>query len=190
MEEETLSRQETAQAQLTVIRSPLPKLLARLKTIPEPRNPQRIKHKMTVVLLYGILMFVFQMSSRRDANSKMSQPQFLGNLNLLFPELETLPHNDTLWRLLSRIEVAEIEKVLADLVRSLIGSKKSKNYLTKCGYMIAIDGTQKFRRTTPWCSEAVASRTGSETDEESVPSSTVCTCWKPTLSLPMGSRCR
>lgn len=165
VEEETRSRQETVEAQVTVIRSQLPKLLARLRTIPDPRNPQRIKHKMTVVLLYGILMFVFQMSSRRDTNSKMSQPQFLENLKLLFPELETLPHNDTLWRLLSRIEVAEIEKVLADLVRSLIGSKKFRNYLTKCGYMIAIDGTQKFRRNTPWCSEAVASRTGSETEE-------------------------
>ncbi len=165
VEEEAQSRQTTLEAHLAVIRSQLPRLLARLATIPDPRNPLRIKHKMTVVMLYGILMFVFQMSSRRDTNSKMSQPQFLENLQMMLPELETLPHNDTLWRLLSRIDVAEIETVLTDLVRNLIGSKKFKNYLTKWGYMIAIDGTQKFRRNTPWCSEAFESRSGKENED-------------------------
>lgn len=158
--EEELSRQETVEQHLVVIRSQLPTLLAQLGKIPDPRHPAKTKHQITIVMLYGILMFVFQMSSRRDTNSKMSQPQFLENLQRMIPELETLPHNDTLCRLLSRIDVAEIERLLMELVRKLIGTKKFKNYLTKCGYMIAIDGTQKFRRKTPWCSEALESRSG------------------------------
>ena len=60
-------------------------------------------------MIYGILTFVFQMSSRREANREMTRPMFMENLKLLFPELEDLPHNDTLMRLLARIDVKEIE---------------------------------------------------------------------------------
>jgi len=57
-------------------------------------------------------MFVFQMSSRREANKEMTRPQFMESLKLLFPDLEDIPHNDTLMRLLSKIEVKEIEAAL------------------------------------------------------------------------------
>jgi len=43
-------------------------------------NPKKIKHRMTVMMLYGILMFVFQMNSRRETNKEMTTPQLLKNL--------------------------------------------------------------------------------------------------------------
>src|SRR6266550_4271445 len=98
VEEEKQARQETTEEQLRVYRSVLPQLLKRLAKIPDPRNPLLIRHKLTVLLLSGILMFVYQMTSRREANREMSLPQFWGNLQLLFPELESLPHQDTLAR--------------------------------------------------------------------------------------------
>src|SRR5207237_1098531 len=101
VEEEKRARQETTEEQLRVYRCVLPRLLKRLAKIPDPRNPVLIRHKLTCLLLYGILMFVYQMSSRREANREMSLPQFWGNLRLLFPELESLPHQDTLARLLA-----------------------------------------------------------------------------------------
>ena len=64
------------------------------KSLPDPRNPKKIKHSLTLLMLYGLLMFVFQLSSRREANSKMTNPQFKKNLSLLFPELDDLPHAD------------------------------------------------------------------------------------------------
>jgi hypothetical protein len=51
-------------------------------------------------MIYGILTFVFQMSSCREANRQMSQPMFWQNLKFFFPEIEDLPHHDTLKRLL------------------------------------------------------------------------------------------
>ena len=60
-------------------------------------------------MLYGILAFVFQYTSRRQANAEMTRPMFEQNLRALFPELETLPHADTLFRLLSKIDVDQIE---------------------------------------------------------------------------------
>lgn len=72
-------------------RTQLPALLKRLARIPDPRNPKKSKHKLTVLMLYGILTFVYQMSSRREANRTMTTPQFVENLQLLFPELESIP---------------------------------------------------------------------------------------------------
>ena len=121
--------------------------------IPEPRQPKKLKHKLTVVLLYGLLMCVFQMASRREANAEMSKPVFLSTLQQLFPELETLPHADTLNRVLARLEIEQLEAVHIALVQQLIRNKKFQRYLIEQRYPIAIDGTQKLLRTGQWWSE-------------------------------------
>ncbi len=82
--------------QLGVFRTLLPKLLKELSKIPDPRQPKKVKHELTGVLLYGLLSFVLQMASRREANRELSRPAFLATLQALFPELESLPHADTL----------------------------------------------------------------------------------------------
>ncbi len=144
--EEKEARQDTVIEQARVFQAKLPVLLKRLSKIKEPRNPKKIKHKHTLLMIYGILTFVFQMASRREANREMTRPMFMENLKLLFPELEDLPHNDTLKRLLARIDVGEIESVLIELVRKLIRDKKFVRYLVANRYPIAIDGTQKCVR--------------------------------------------
>jgi hypothetical protein len=102
------------------------------------------------LLLYGLLMFVFQFTSRREVNREMTRPQFEANLRLLFPELEQLPHADTLFRLLRDIEVENIEQAHIDLIRKLIRQKKFRRYLINNCYPIAIDGSQKLSRDTLW----------------------------------------
>jgi hypothetical protein len=134
---------------LKVYRCVLPTLLKRFDKIRDPRNPKTVKHKATVLMLYGILMFVFQMSSRREANRQMTMPMFLENLRLMFPELETVPHQDTLNRLLSGIEVDKIEESLVELVQRFIRNKKFCAYLISQHYPIAVDGSQKLARD--WC---------------------------------------
>lgn len=122
--EERNARTEAATGQLAVLRQQLPPLLRRLGKIPDPRSPNRTKHKLTVLLLYGLLMFVFQFASRREVNREMTRPCFEENLRLLFPELETLPHADTLYRLLSKIDVTHLEEAHKALVERLIRGKK------------------------------------------------------------------
>jgi len=87
VEQEQQARQQSVEEVLKVYRSVLPTLLKRFEKIRDPRNPRTVKHKATVLMLYGILTFVFQMSSRREANRQMTMPMFLENLRLLFPEL-------------------------------------------------------------------------------------------------------
>lgn len=153
VEEEQEARQSAATDQMRIFRSQLPVVLKRLSKIKDPRNPRKIRHKLDALLIYGILMFVLHMSSRREANREMTRPQFMESLKLLFPEVEDIPHNDTLMRLLTVIEVGEIEKALTGAVHQLIQNKKFGRYLVEHRYTIAIDGTQKFKRDVLWAEE-------------------------------------
>jgi len=153
VEEEQDAREFAATEQARILRSQLPILLKRLSKIKDPRNPKKVKHKLTLLMIYGTLMFVFQMSSRREANKEMTRPQFMESLKLLFPDFEDIPHNDTLMRLLSKIEVGEVETALIAAVRRLIKNKTFARYLVDNRYPVAIDGTQKFTRDTLWSAE-------------------------------------
>lgn len=150
VEEERVARNEATLGHLEVFRAKLPTLLKRLSKIPDPRNPKKTKHKLTVLLIYGILVFVVQMSSAREANREMTRPMFWENLKFFFPELEDAPHQDTLKRLLEQIDVGEIESAQIELIREWIRKKKFRRYLIENCYPIAIDGTQKFCRDWLW----------------------------------------
>lgn len=164
-EAELEDRQDTVERATVVYRQMLPSLLKKLSRIKDPRNPNKITHKMTVLLLYGMLMFVYQTGSRRETNRTMSRIMF-ENLKAMFPELETLPHADTLARLLAVIDVSEIQECMAELLKDLIKRKKFKNYLLKKNYLIAIDGTQKFYRNYQWDDKCLHRNVGSETKTE------------------------
>ena len=146
VEEEQAAREESVEAQMRMYRPLLRKLLKQLSKIKDPRQVKKSKHKLGVILLFGLLSAVFQMSSRREANRKMSRASFLETLRLLFPELESCPHADTLNRLLARIEIEEIETAHIGLIQSFIRNKKFRRWLVSKNYLIAIDGTQKLVR--------------------------------------------
>jgi hypothetical protein len=167
-QEEREARLDAVSQQIQVYRSQLPVLLKRLSKIKEPRNPRKIKHKLTVLIIYGILCFAFQMSSRRQANQQMTRPMFEANLRQLFPDLDELPHQDTLARLLARIEVNEIEQALVDMLRGLMRKKKFRRYLIGGCYPIAIDGTQKFTRAQCWDTACLERKVGAKKAEASL----------------------
>ncbi len=152
--QEQAAREAGVAGQLGVFRSLLPKLLKDLSKIDDRRQAKKVKHKLTVVLLYGLLSFVFQMASRRQTNQTLSRPAFMSTLQGLFPELETLPHADTLHRVLQGIKVADLEQAHVALIRRLIRQKKFRRYLLDQCYPIAIDGTQKLVRRGQWWDEA------------------------------------
>jgi hypothetical protein len=165
-EDEKSDRQDCVEAALKVYQRTLPILLRRLSKIKDPRQPKKVKHSLTVLTIYGILMFVYQMSSLREANKEMSTAIFFENMNAMFPDFETMPHADTLSRLLERINVEEIEESLLELFEQLIKKKKFKNYLINKRYLIAIDGTQKFMRTEEWTKEPLIRHVGKDKHEQ------------------------
>ena len=159
-EQEQQARLDAVTQQVQVYRAALPVLLGRLSKIADPRNPRKIRHQLTVLMIYGILCFAFQMSSRREANREMTRPVFEANLRQLFPDLDQLPHADTLARLLERIDVNQIEQAHLDLIRHLIRSKKFRRYLIANCYPIAIDGTQKLTRAQCWDAACLERKVG------------------------------
>jgi hypothetical protein len=161
IEDEQEEQQTLIENATKIYRRLLPNLLKKLARIKDPRRPGSIKHKHTVLLLYGILMFVYQVGSRREANRSMTRIQF-ENLQTIFPELETMPHADTLARLLEVIEVEEIQECMVELVNDLIRSKKFRNYLVRKNYLIAIDGTQKLFRDYKWEDNCLKRKVGGE----------------------------
>ena len=135
-------------------------VIKKLSKIKDVRQPGKVKHKLTVLMAYGILLFVYQLGSRRNANRTMSNSIFYQNLKSMFPELETIPHADTLARLLENIEVEQIQECMIELLKDLIRRKKFKNYLINNKYVLAIDGTQKFYRSYNWQEECLKRHTG------------------------------
>jgi len=165
-EEEKADRQETTEAALKVYRRMLPTLLKRLSKIKDPRQAKKIKHSLTVLMIYGILMFVYNMTSLRNANKEMSLAIFFDNMRVMFPEFETMPHSDTLSRLLEKIKVEEIEESMLELFEELVKKKKFRNHLINKKYVIAIDGTQKFMRAEKWSEECLERHVGTEKQEQ------------------------
>lgn len=143
-EEEQEARQNWVLEQTRVLRGQLPTLLKQFEKIDDPRNPKTVEHKLTVILLTGLFLFIYQWASRREANREMSRPTFLANIRALIPELESLPHQDTVERLLSMIEVEGLEQTHLNLLRKLIRNKKFRRYLVDNCYPVAFDGSQKL----------------------------------------------
>lgn len=164
--DEKLDRQTSVEAALKVYQRTLPILLKRLSKINDPRQPKKLKHSLTVLMIYGILMFIYQQSSLRNANKEMSTAIFFENMKAMFPDFETMPHADTLSRLLERINVEEIEESMLELFEQLVKKKKFRNYLINKRYVIAIDGTQKFMRTEPWSEQPLVRHVGKDKHEQ------------------------
>ena len=149
VEEEIEDRYKTAEETLKAYRKYIPDILRDLSKIKDPRTPKKVEHKLALLMLYGLFIFVFHLSSRRDANSEIT-PIFLENMKQFFPELENIPHSCTLARLLEDIDANNIEESIVKLVNRLIRDKKLINYLVSNKYIFAIDGTQKFTRDWDW----------------------------------------
>lgn len=166
VEEERAEREVIAQHFIDAIRPQLPALMDSLGEIEDPRNPKKITHQLTMVLLYGVLCFVLQTSSRREANRDMSGPVLLSHLQQLFPELQALPHQDTLNRILSRIEVEALQDAHLQMIRRLVRNKKFDRWLVAGCYPVAIDGTQKAVRRDQVSAQWLQRRVQAGTDDE------------------------
>ena len=64
----------------------------------------------------------------------------------IFPELDSIPHADTLARILEKINPKEIEDVHIELIKELIHKKKFKKLLIYGCLPISVDGAQKLFR--------------------------------------------
>jgi hypothetical protein len=163
VEEEQAENKHVAIDYLKTMQRLLPGLLKRLSEVEDYRNPKKIKHKVDVILLFAIFWFVFQKTSRREANREMTTPTFLENMRVFFNDLDCLPHHDTVNRFLSKVNINELENVLFELIKNFNRSKKFTKYLIGKCYPVAIDGTQKYAYHFLWAEECQERKPGGKT---------------------------
>lgn len=121
-------------------RRTLPGLIYKFSRMPDPRRPKSIKHKMIVLMIFGLLAFVFRLSSRREINRELTGVVINHHLRKIFPELDSIPHADTLAHLLERMNVGDIEQAHIAMIKQLINGKKFKKLLINRCFPITIDG--------------------------------------------------
>lgn len=128
LEEEQTARQNILAEQIKIWGRTLPTLLQKLSRIPDPRRPKSTKHKIAALMIFGLLAFVFRLSSCREMNRELTGAAIHHHLRKLFPELDTIPHTDTLARLLEKINIAQIEFEHIVLIKQLIHGKNLRNF--------------------------------------------------------------
>lgn len=153
--EEEQAHQDAADAQLQVWRKHLPHLFKKLSRIPDVRRPGSVRHQITVVLFYGLLLFIFQYASRREANRNATGPTLMDALQTVFPNITSVPHFDTVERVLRTIPVETWDDILRDRVTTLLRKHGVQQYLVQQHWVIAVDGSEKFARHQPFAPEAL-----------------------------------
>ena len=158
IEEEQKERREIIKEHLKIYQNIFPDLIEGFKEIKDPRNPNKIEHKLISAFIYGMFIYILKIPSRRQANKILTRPQFMENVNIIFPELEDiddLPHGDTVDRILSKIDIEKIQQIHIKIIKGLIKNKTFEKYKTTNGYMINIDGTRKFSSEYPFSKKAL-----------------------------------
>lgn len=153
-------RADVLSAQIKSWRNMLPLLIRRFSRIPDPRRAGSVKHKVTVLMVFGLFAFVFRLSSRREMNRTLTGPVIFEHLRKLFPEIDSIPHAGTLTRLLEHTDPKAIEAIHIALIKDLINKKKFRKMLIDDCLPITIDGTQKLYRDglqqdSRWCERVV-----------------------------------
>jgi len=137
----------------------LPGILAMLSTVDDPRNPRKTIHSFSVLILYGIMIFISHTPSRRAANREIGGSKISELMQELLPDFTTMPHADTLARLLEDIEEDVLERRFEELLKVLIKSDKF-NEINPGRILVAVDGTQKFSRSYCWDERALSRNAG------------------------------
>ncbi len=120
IEEQQSVYEDIFAAQIKAWRPMLPVIIKHFSKIKDPREVGKIKHSLPALLLLGLFMFIFRLPSKRAFNSELTEPVIHSKLQEIFPEIDSIPHADTLSRILSRVNIIEIEEALVNMVGALI----------------------------------------------------------------------
>jgi hypothetical protein len=153
-----------AENYVRLLRFILPGILVLASRLNDPRNEFKVVHPLPFLMLYGILMFLSRTPSRRAANRELGGSKAAGIMEWLFGEFETLPHADTLARLLGDVQDNYLEEQYEELIRTFVKSDALRA-INPGRFIVLIDGAHKFSRTHAWNSKAL-SRNAGDLDKE------------------------
>lgn len=110
--------------------------------VADPRHPNLIKYPLAQLLCAGVLLFVFRLGSRREANNKLRGNGPSAAKFAAWFGVQNAPHGDTLNYAFQRVVVDEAQGVVCQLVETLIRKKVLyRHRLLGVYYRVVIDGT-------------------------------------------------
>jgi len=155
----TQGHNQLAECYIRLLRFILPGILVLISKLGDPRNEAKVIHPLPMVMLYGILMFLSHMPSRRAANREIGGSKVDGLMEWLLGEFRRIPHADTLARLLAGINENSLEEQYEELIRVFIKSDTFRE-INPGRLLVLIDGSHKFSRTYMWDSRALSRNAG------------------------------
>ena len=110
--------------------------------VTDPRHLAFITYPLAALMTTGVLMFACRLAARRQiAHLLRHNGPVAAKFQALFG-VETCPHGDTLNALFARVEPAQVQAVVTDMVATLIRQKVlSFSRLLGQYYLIVMDGT-------------------------------------------------
>lgn len=137
----------------------LPGILVLASKLEDPRNEAKVVHPLPMLMLYGIMMFLSHMPSRRAANREIGGSNAAGVVEWLLGEFESIPHADTLARLLAGIDGNCLERQYEELIRGFIKSNTFRE-INPGRFMVLVDASHKFSRSYMWDGRALSRNAG------------------------------
>jgi hypothetical protein len=134
-----------------------PLLAVWLGEVRDPRQSGRAVFPIKVLLLLGTLMFLAHTGSRNHFNDNVRDALEMARslARILGCELESLPHLDTLEKVLRRVDPDTLETVLAQMIRRLIRMKALDDWRVGGQFLLAIDGTGLYSFAARHCAQCI-----------------------------------
>ena len=99
------------------------------------------------MLVFGVLLFLTQWTSRREGNRQVTEPKSETTLQTAFPQWNSVPHMDTVANVLEKIPPGAVEAVLTDIIKDLLHHRRHVPF-----WGLAYDSSALCLRTPkdPW----------------------------------------
>jgi len=152
-------KDEMAGSYMRLLRILMPGMLASISRVDDYRSQRRITHTLPVIILYGLLIFLCHIKSRRGANREIGGSELAALMKEIIPDFVSIPHADTLERLMERISADDLESRYEEIITEFIKSDEFRK-LNPGLLKVAIDGTQKFSRDYCWDENALSRNAG------------------------------
>jgi len=159
------AKEALAERYMRLLRLLLPGILAMFSEVEDLRMLRKTKHSLPALVLYGIIMFMSHTTSRREANREIGGSEAAELIKILVPGFESMPHADTLARLLEVIDPDTMEEQYAELVRGFVKSDLFKA-MNPGQIIVLADGTMKFVRDYCWDERALSRNAGDPEKEK------------------------
>lgn len=119
----------------------------KLKNVKDPRSQSYITYGTEVILFTLMLKYAMGLKSMRNMTDGFNKDECIENIRkfLGIQNLEELPHYDTINNFLSRLDLTELEKIRAYMVKELLKKRCFEDYRIEGKYWgIIFDGTHLF----------------------------------------------